>query len=206
MSANSLLAVLILSCLEEEVERIEEEAVDAVAMDVEVLAFVAGGVDVVVVESVEPIMVSLSQFESFAVSVDVAITDSDGGRSLLVVSLLVLLLCVCVRSVTVFIFVFFFVFDDVFNRSSRSSLTSLSSSLLEVEKSEESDEARSTGSCFWVPFFVLRMLELGFCFCLFLRTVRVPVDELSMDVEASSQSGPLSFSWMGVVRPLALSL
>ena len=85
MSANSLLAVLILSCLEEEVERIEEEAVDAVAKDGEVLAFVADGVDVVVVD---PIMVSLSQFESVAGSVDVATSDSDGGRSLLVVSML----------------------------------------------------------------------------------------------------------------------
>ena len=109
---------------------------------------------------------------------------------------------------TVFIFVcFFFVFENVFNRSSRSALSSLSSSLPELERSEESDEAtRSTGSCFWVPFFVLRMLELGFCFCLFLRMVRDPVDELSMDVEASSQSGPLSLSWLGVVSPLALSL
>jgi hypothetical protein len=213
-----LLAILILSSLEEEFEKIEEEVVDAVAMDGEVLAFVvvfgvswAGGlggvgvVGVLVVELGEPIMMSVSPFGFVGGSVDV--------RSLVGVSLLVLSLCGCVRLVTVFVFLFFgaffgVVFGKFFIRFSSSLLstllTSLLYSLLDLEKTEESDESVRLKGSFRSPFFVLRMLELSFL--LPLRRVSDSEIELLIDVEESSQSVSLVVSWLEVVRPVALSL
>lgn len=142
MSARILLAIAIVSFLEEEVEKNDEVVVDAVVTDMGVLAFVfvcvsslagdVGGVDAVVVECVEPIMVSLSPFGSVDGTVDVGsslgvsllvvlfcgcvgvvtvfVSETVDVGSLLGVSLVVVLFCACVGMVTVFVSVLFFVF------------------------------------------------------------------------------------------------